>query len=152
MTTRTKARKVYNLHRAEMFKELKRQETDDDQLNEIGRREFGAHWGGVHPQDRVKLKPYRFYIANTDTHEKPGLHWMGVYTGKNHAYLYDSYGRDPKRLVRHLIKNINQHGYGLGNTDHRPDQIGYTSGVCGEDSLAWLLTVRDLGIRAAAHV
>jgi len=128
--------------------------TDGADLNTIGKREFGSHWAGVHPQDRVKLKPNKYYIVNTDPHDKPGEHWMAIKTAKTRAYIWDSYGRPVKPLVSHLIKNIHHSGFSLGATDlvHHGEQIGYGSEVCGPDSLAFLLTVRDLGIKRARNI
>lgn len=150
----TPARKLFNKYKKAMISELGRDPTEGTDLNTIGRREFGSAWAGVSPQDRVKLKPHSYYIVNTDTHDKPGQHWMAVYTTRKHAYVYDSYGRPVKPLVRHLIENINNHGYILEKTDlvHHAEQIGYSSAVCGQCSLAFLLVVRDLGIVQARAI
>ena len=154
MTTRSPERKLFNKYRAALIVDLGRGPQDSDTLNKIGRREFGPSWAGVHPQDRVKLKPNTFQIVNTDTHEKPGQHWLAVYTSNTRAYVWDSYGRPVKRLATHLIANINRHGFKLGKTDliHHMEQVGFASEVCGQDSMAWLLVVRDLGIRRGANI
>jgi hypothetical protein len=154
MTSKSKERKLFNAYKKVLYEELGHADTESEQLDKIGRREFGTHWSGVHPQDRVKLRPNSYCIVNTDTHDKPGLHWMAVYTTKNHAYIYDSYARPVKTLVRHLIDNINEHGFILGKTDkvHHMEQIGYSSGVCGQNSMAFLLVVRDLGIRKGSNI
>jgi hypothetical protein len=148
------ARTTFNAHKAEMIKLLGRKETEEQDLDKIGRAAFGQSWGGVHPIDRVKLKPNHYYIVNTDGHDKPGMHWLGLYTGKSHAYIYDSYARAPGRIAGRLVKNITDHGYLLSPTDrvHHMEQIGYTSGVCGQLSMAWLLTVQSLGIRRASVI
>lgn len=150
----TPARKLFNKYKKDMISELGRDATGESDLDAIGRRELGSAFAGVHPQDRVKLKPNAYYIVNTDTHSKPGQHWVAVKTTRKHAYIYDSYGRPVKSLVRHLINTINNAGYTLGKTDREPhgEQIGYSSGVCGQCSLAFLLVVRDLGIRAASEI
>lgn len=154
MTSSSPERKLFNAYKKELIKILGPADTDSVQLNKVGRQLFGKHWNGVHSQDRIKLKPYSFQIVNTDLHDKPGLHWVGVYTSKNHAYIYDSYARPVTRLVKHLITNINNHGFILGKTDkvHHMEQIGYSSGVCGQNSMSWLLVVRDLGIRKASNI
>jgi hypothetical protein len=134
---RSPARKLFNRYKASLIAELGRDALDTTTINRIGKQEFGSHWGGTHPQDRVKLEPNKFYVINTDTHEGDGEHWMGLYTTKTRAYLYDS-----------------NRGFELGRTDRVPhmEQIGYDSAICGDASLAFLLTVRDLGIRAASEI
>jgi hypothetical protein len=154
MTSKSPERKLFNHYKKLLLSELGHADTDAEQLSKIGHREFGKHFGGVLPQDRVKLKPFTFYIINTDRHDKPGLHWLGVYTGANHAYIYDSYARPVSRLAKYLIANIHKHGFILGKTDkvHHMEQIGYSSGVCGQNSMAFLLVVRDLGIRKGSNI
>ena len=154
MASRSRERRTFNKHRAQLISELGREAQDSVTLNKIGRTQFGPAWAGCWPQDRVKLKPNSYQIVNTDTHTGPGQHWLGVYTSTTRAYVWDSYGRPVKRLATHLIENINKHGLQLGKTDtiHHMEQTGFNSEVCGQDSMSWLLTVRDLGIRKAAHI
>lgn len=147
-------RELFNHYRDCLFKELGRKALDDLTINKIGKREFGRAWGGAHPQDRVKLKPHKYFIVNTDTHDKPGQHWTACYTTATRAYIYDSYGRPVKPLVSRLITTIHNKGYRLGKTDlvHHQEQIGYSSQDCGHLSLAWLFVVRDLGIARARKI
>ena len=69
-------------------------------------------------------------------------------------YLYDSYARDAPKLVKNLTKTIQKADYIIPPEDHKKymEQIGYSSQVCGHDSLAWTLVARDMGIRAAARL
>jgi len=51
---------------------------------------------GTVPCDRlhkspVKHKP-RAYIVNTDPHDKPGQHWIALWTQNNVCEVIDSYG------------------------------------------------------------
>lgn len=154
MTTRSPERKLFNHYRATLISKLGRSAQDSVTLNKIGKSQFGPAWNGVHAQDQVHLKPNSYQIVNTDTHDKPGQHWLAVYTSTTRAYVWDSYGRPVKRLATHLIENINRHGLKLGATDtiHHMEQRGFSSEVCGQDSMSFLLVVRDLGIRKAAHI
>ena len=148
----SKAHNLFLQYKRQLIHELGPKGLADDEINKIGKREFGVHWGGAVASDRVKLQPNHYYIVNTSGHSGRGIHWLALYTTKSSAYIWDSYDRSVKRLVPSLVKAIGKHGYHLHDTEHRPDQVGFTSQVCGDDSLAFLLVVRDLGIRAARHV
>ena len=43
------------------------------------------------PKSPVKHKP-RAYIVNTDPHDKPGQHWIALWTQNNVCEVMDSYG------------------------------------------------------------
>ena len=154
MASKSLERKTFNHYKKALISELGDKATEGTDLNTVGKREFGPSWAGVHPSDRVKLKPNKYYVINVDHHDKPGSHWMALKTTKKRAYLWDSYGRPVKKLVGALIDNINTHGMQIGATNLVPhmEQIGYGSEVCGPDSLAFLLTVRDLGIGKAKNI
>ena len=150
----TTPRRLFNYRKIDLIKELGRKALDDVTIDRIGSREFGPYWAGCNPIDRVKFKPNTFQIVNTDPHNKPGTHWLGVYQTRNKVYVFDSYGRKIPSLVSHFISDIKKHGMSLGATNLEPhaEQIGYTSELCGVYSLSWLLVVRDLGIKRASII
>ena len=154
MTSKSLERKTFNHYKKALISELGNKATEGTDLNTVGKREFGLAWAGVHPSDRVKIKPNKYYVVNVDSHDKDGSHWIALRTTKKRAYLWDSYGRPVKKLVGGLIDDINKKGMQLGETNAVPhmEQIGYGSEVCGPDSLAFLLTVRDLGIARAKNI
>jgi len=135
-----------------LIKKLGRKPLSDAQLDKVGRASFGVHWGGAVANDRVHIAPNHYYVVNTAGHRSSGVHWMALLTTDRLAYLYDSYNRSVRHLQPHLVHSLIGSGFRLGDTDHRPDQIGFMSETCGIDSMAWLMVVRDLGIRKAAHV
>lgn len=92
-------RKLFNFYKAALIEELGRKALDDVTINRIGRLEFGSSWAGCNASDRAKFKPGTFQIINTDTHDKPGSHWLGVYQTKKKVYVFDSYGRKIASLV-----------------------------------------------------
>lgn len=146
--------KLFKYYQAKIITEVGRKGLDDATINSIGKREFGAAWAGCHPQDRMKFKQNTYQVINTDTHDKPGVHWLGVYITKKRVYVFDSYGRSISRLVHHLTETIKKKGFLLGATDldHHKEQIGFTSEVCGQDSISALLVVRDQGIAKAKNI
>jgi len=147
-------RKLFNYYKAALIDELGRKALDDVTINRIGRREFGSAWAGCHAIDQVKFKPNTYQVVNTDPHTKSGTHWLALYQTRTKAYVFDSYGRSIPLLVSQLISSIKKHGLELGATNRDPhmEQIGYTSEVCGHDSLAFLLVVRDLGIQRGSVI
>lgn len=154
MTTKSEERKLFNRYRKSLISQLGPKALDDAVINKLGKSFFSDSWGGVFPIDRVKLEPEHYYVVNTDPHDKPGEHWLAVRTTKARAYVYDSYGRNPRQIASHLIKTIQHSGYKLSATDLVPhmEQRGYSSEVCGHDSLSWLLVARDLGIARARNI
>ena len=146
--------KLFHSHRDRLIRELGRQALDSDQINEVGRREFRKRWGGVYDQSTWQPQPNRFYVVNTArTVNSPGYHWVGIYVSPSGiATAYDSFGRNVHKLLfvaNHTAKKLLHHT--LQGTDPKPEQRG-RSQVCGDLSLAFLLTVRDLGVRAVAGV
>ena len=72
-------------------------------------------------------------------------------TPKGEGYVYDSFGRDIDRVIWQLSRAAVTANNALHETDSVAEQRGF-SAVCGQLSLSWLLTVRDVGIRATAAV
>jgi hypothetical protein len=146
-------RKYFNKSRDSLIRNLGSKALYDDQINAIGKRLFPT-WSGVFPVDRAQLLPYHYCIINTDPHNKSGSHWIACYCTAKRAYIWDSYSRDPKKLVPQLINTIHAVGLQLGKTNTIPqhEQIGDTSEVCGVLSLAFLLTVKKLGIERAKNI
>ena len=143
---------IFLQHKNNIIKELGKESLGTHECNIIGNKYLKGSWGGCLPWNKVHLKPNKYYVINTSSSGHPGIHWMGLVTHGKHAYLWDSYNRPVKKLVPHLVNSIIKHHYKLGITNHPMDQIGTSSHVCGQDSLAWLLTVKDIGIERASSV
>ena len=123
---------------------------DEDTIDTIGKASFGKRWAGVSASDEAKkLLQMRdvFAIVNTATSRGRGSHWLGIYmTPKGAGYLYDSFGREASQVIWRLNRAALAENIALHNTDSVAEQRG-TSAVCGQLSLSWLLTLRDLGIK-----
>lgn len=154
MTSNSPERQLFNAYKHVLIKHLGDQGADDVTLNRVGTTFFGPQWGGVFPVDKVKIKADKYYVINTDVSGGEGIHWIAMYSTKTHCYVWDSYARNPKRIVPKLVKTIAAANFKLGKTDniHRMEQIGTTSGTCGVVSLSWLLVVRALGIEHAKNI
>ena len=136
-------------YKTAIVRELGKGPLDEGQIDEIGLREFGRKWGRTHPSDQLPaFKKDRFYVVNNAGHRSPGTHWLGVYSSSGgRIYVYDSFSRPVTRLIPRAVKKIREENI-LEEANFVPDQRGASS-VCGQLSLAWLLLVRDMGIRKA---
>lgn len=123
--------------------------TTNHELHLIGRELFGKSWAGVHMQDsKIPNTPKKAYlIINVDTEGMSGSHWVAVHrTSKNTYYIFDTFGRKSKKLLPIFTR-----GKIHIDSDHDQNQWG-DSEICGTLSLAWLLCVKQFGIRNALKV
>ena len=153
MTTKSPERKLFKYYHKALVSKLGDKALDDVTIDKVCRMEFAA-WAGVFPSDKLKLKPYYYYVINVDRHDQSGSHWLACYTSGKRAYIYDSYSRPILKLVPHLVKSIRKAGYSLGKTNEvkNQEQRGWTSETCGDYSIAFLMVVRDLGITKAKNI
>ena len=150
------AERVFNRHKRRLIRVMGREALFSDEIDTMGRALFGQHWGGVHHQNSFKAvkRPGGTYAvlntAMTDT--SPGVHWIGVYVSPvGVVHVWDSFGRDMKHLAWPMRRNATQRGFGFEGSDRDAQQRGLSQ-TCGPQSLAWLATVRELGIRKAMLV
>jgi hypothetical protein len=125
----------------------------EDTIDQIGKASFGKRWAGTHPSDETEKLLHmrdRFAVLNTATSKGRGSHWLGFYiTADGLAYLYDSFGRSVAKVNWRLAREAAADNIVVRSTDPEREQRGF-SALCGQLSLSWLLTVRDLGIKATA--
>ena len=98
---------------------------------EILTRTPGIRWLGVFARDELpdiasEERPFAL-VLNTDTHDKPGTHWLAIYGPPNGPLeLFDSFGLAPSR-------------YGLGLFKHsRLALQSFTSALCGNYCIYFL--------------
>ena len=135
-------------YKQRLLRELGREALFDDQIDVVGRREFGRRWGGVHPSDGVPpVRPNRYYIVNSGYRGGPGAHWTGLYVSPaGRAYIYDSFARGAAKIVPATVRRLEPEHFIIEDANGKADQRG-ASEICGALSLAWLMLVRDVGIR-----
>ena len=154
MTTDPQAKSRFLRHKRRYIRVFGRGPLSDHDLETAGRIEFGKRWAGVYDQATYRPKKGTYAVLNTSyAPQSPGVHWLASYTTPaGITYLYDSYGRKTSRVVPRTWKNILQGGGRLGAMpDFDAEQKG-DSAVCGHMCLAWLATVKELGIRRASTV
>jgi hypothetical protein len=127
---------------------------DSEQIDQFGKEAFGEGWRGVSGQEKVKTPMKAGYrIVNTSkTANSPGVHWMTLYvTSAGRTYTYDSFARSGVKMLSELAGRRKNGGSKtpFKDSDRKDAEQRGASAVCGHLSLAWLLVVRDLGVRSA---
>lgn len=143
--------KHFRKHRDKLFRKHGRKALDNFQLDKICRGYLGNKFIGVFPQDKIPLDKQGYMIANTDKSGKSGVHWVSIYSTKKTFYVYDSYGRSTKSLLRLLTKKLKDKKIKIVDSDPDQEQRG-NSEVCGVLSAAWLFTCHDLSVRNAIKI
>ncbi len=75
-----------------------------NELNGAGKKILGVKFKGVFPSDKIPrlndLSPY--CILNLDSSKQGGSHWVALAKKDGGAVLYDSFGRDNKKIIPSL--------------------------------------------------
>jgi hypothetical protein len=143
-----------------LFKKIKRKiigkvgrgATSDTQLRVIGNELLGRRFIGVYPQDKIPLGRTGLIIANTDTSNGPGVHWVAITLTPKTIYVYDSFARSTKQLMKILSKNAKHKQIKIVDSDRSDAEQRDESSLCGQLCLSWLCVVKQVGIRAALKV
>ena len=79
--------------------------TFGDDLKRKGKYIFGYRFKGVFSSDNLPkdIKNRDMYIANLDKSTGKGSHWISVYKQNDKLYVYDSFGRPSKRIIKSLV-------------------------------------------------
>jgi hypothetical protein len=92
------------------------------------------------------------FVFNLDEHYKSGSHWVALYTDlkKNQIYYYDSYGIEPEKRIRTLMRRIgdfckNYNGSKINDLDARHNKIRhqFENSECGVYSINFILRLLD---------
>lgn len=113
------------------------------QLLGAGKKLLGVKFKGVFPSDKIPklndLAPYS--IINLDRSDQPGSHWISLAKIGDNTIVYDSFGRDYKKIIPSLKFSGNER---IKNTDRDPEQrIEQTD--CGARCLSWIMVLDKHG-------
>ena len=93
----------------------------------------------------------KYSIVNTDN--GIGIHWVSVYQEHDKVYVWDSFGRDIKKLMSEFCMRARTQGYTIVKANKRYDHEQETNqSDCGLRSLAWLLLCESKGVKTATLV
>ena len=137
--------KIYNGVLKEIEYVLGEDTTYDVDLKRIGKELFGNKFVGVYPRDKLpKLQNNQCCILNLDYSYESGSHWISIYCKGTVYFIYDSFGRKTKQLLKDDIKNY-------VDAQHDAEQHEEESN-CGPRALAWLWCVYYYGINNALKI
>ena len=92
-----------------------------------------------------------YSIINTDN--GVGVHWTAVYQEHDKVYVFDTFGRDIKKLMPEFAKRAKVQGYNIITANKRYDhEQKATQNDCGLRSLAWLILAHSKSIRFASLI
>ena len=116
-----------------MFDVIGDKVTNNIHLLKLGKKLFGEKFKAVYcADDNIRLNNDQCCIVNTDSHDKSGLHWIGLYKYRNVYYSMDSFGRDVRKLSKYF-KNKPWQNFEF----HRIES--FKSSNCGELSMTFLI-------------
>ena len=125
-------------------------ETYSQQLNDISKTLLKDKFKGVFASDQIPtltvLKPYA--IINVDKSNQPGSHWLAMVRVRNKSYVYDSFGRDVKKLIPSINKSIKN----IHNIDTKDAEQKISQNSCGARCIAFILLVEMFGMKYAKYI
>lgn len=148
MLSEKKVESIFKKYKIACIRRLGSKATTDKQLNGYARKKFGSKFIGVFMQDRVPWGRFlrgkkKYAIVNTDPMynknggENPGEHWIAIARTGKEVIVYDSFSRNPRRLVPLLTKHLLGHRLKIMTTQPDVEQKG-SSQVCGCLCIAFL--------------
>ena len=146
----TKIENVFRIYKNELIQKLGRKALSNDTIDKYGKILFQSKYRGSFAQDQKFEKKSGFYIINTDLESGKGIHWIALILTAKTAIIYDSFARDPKKLLPHLIQHLKN--YKIVSSDRKDSEQKGDSAICGHASLAFLLVAQKLGIRSAIKI
>ena len=143
---------LFRKFKRKIIAKVGRDETSDTQLRGIGNELLGRRFIGVYPQDKIPLGRTGLIIANTDTSSGPGVHWVAMVLTPKTIYVFDSFARATKQLMKILSKNAKHKQIKVVDSDRSDAEQRDESALCGQLCLAWLCVVKQVGVRSALRI
>lgn len=116
--------------------------TDSEQLDAFGKSQIPSYIGTFAFDVLPKLLNGQSAIINQDSSQGSGIHWVAVHQKGGKLYGFDSFNRKINRFVP--IRQRIDDGAVNKNVKQRMKETD-----CGQRSLAWLMTVAEIGIDKA---
>ena len=142
---------LFKKYKKQIIKQLGRKALADDQLNELGKQMLGKKYIGTFAQDKLPSRS-GYMIVNVDTSKKintPDAHWVGIYSTPKTIFVYDSFGRLTKNVLKLISKTTTKK---IVDSKHDPEQYGADSELCGHLAMSFFCVAHELGIRVALTI
>ena len=141
-------KKYFNELKVKIVKEWGNKSLYDTEITDIGRQLMGKKYTGTFPIDKVPLfGSDKYIIANVDRAGLPGSHWVSIYIKGDTIYVYDSFARKTKNLLKPLYESAKKSNKKIVDVNVKADQRG-DSEVCGPISLSLLYIIFKYGLQA----
>ena len=145
-----KAENVFRIYKLELIQKLGRKALSNDTIDKYSKLLFQTKYKGCYAQNEKFEKKVGYYIINTDVASGKGIHWTSLILTAKTAYIYDSFARDPKKILPHLLQHLRD--YKIVSSDRKDKEQKGQSSICGHNSLAFLLVAQKLGVRFAIKI
>lgn len=119
---------------------------DNFELDKIGKKLIGKGFCGVFAYDQYPISAPNcsYAVLNTDNSRQPGTHWVGIYkTGKT-LYIFDSFGRFSRNVLKKFVKSHTPE-YKIVDINRTCDQ-GNEQEDCGLRSITTLMLIKKYGV------
>jgi hypothetical protein len=153
----TKIEKEFKKYKRRYIAKLGNTALDNFTIDIFCKSEFGSKYKGSYPVDAPISFTPGYYIINTDISSGSGIHWIGLICTKKTAYIYDSFARNPSKLVPILIKRLASQKLKIISSDRtdaeqRATNRGTLVVNCGHACLSFLKCASLYGIRNAIKI
>ena len=138
---------TFKIQKQKYIKKFGRNALDNFQLDDECKGLFKNKFKFVGLQDELtpeKMKP-GYYIINTDENNGSGIHWISLVITHKKAYIFDSFGRPSKKILKTLYKNLNEKGLKIIDSDPKQEQKG-DSQICGHLCICFLICCSKYGV------
>lgn len=109
---------------------------------------FGNKFLKIVMQDSQIPNRDGYLVMNNDFIGGSGIHWIAIIKQGQNIYVYDSFGRNARKLIPVFVEKMINRGYKIYNTDLKDsDQFGQ-SVTCGHRCLSALMIAKDKGLKA----
>jgi hypothetical protein len=140
---------LFKKYKKQFIRQLGKGALDNFQLDALGNQLLGNKYLGTFAQDKLPMRS-GYLIVNVDKSKRintPEAHWIAIYQTPKTLYVYDSYGR----LTKNVLKLISKTNKKIVDSKHDPEQYGSTA-ICGQLAMSFLCVAHDLGIRKAITI
>jgi hypothetical protein len=153
----TEIEKEFKKYKRRYIAKLGNVALDNFTIDRVCKSLFGSKYKGCYAQDAlVSFKP-GYYVFNTDVSSGPGVHWIAIRCTKKTAYIFDSFARNPDKLVPILVKRIKSQKLKIISSDRsdaeqRATNRGKLVVICAHACLSFLKCASLYGVRNAIKI
>ena len=138
---------TFKIQKQKYIKKFGRNALDNFQLDDECKNLFKNKFKFVGLQDELtaeQMKP-GYYIINTDENNGSGIHWISLVITPKSVYIFDSFGRPSKQILKTLYKNLNEKKLKIIDSDPKQEQKG-NSVICGHLCICFLICCKKYGV------